>query len=398
MTDAALEARPTFFPKVAPDGLLASVLLSFLATAGLYYVNIMAAIVAGLKDGLGIPESAAGIIGSANVYGAAAGAFIAVFVVKSLPWRPVAVGALLALIAIDLGSTVLRSADLQSPIRFMHGFIGGALVGTAFSVIARTKSPDRVFGMLLMVQFGLGGVGVMYLPGLVPQYGPQVLFLALAAFSFVTLLMVPFLPEYRRASAPAPGTEQPKAPIKWLPLSSAILALFLFQAGNMALGAYIIGLGKTAGLEMDFITTTLGLAAWIGAVGSGLVIVMGIRFGRSTPLLIALLLTVVGNWAFHYSASKEVYFIANCGTAITWAFVMPYLLGMMASFDKAGQMAAVGGFASKMGLATGPFVGAYLLDGVSYDVLINMSVLMLVASAFAALGPANDLDRTAATA
>jgi predicted MFS family arabinose efflux permease len=144
---------------------------------------------------------------------------------------------------------------------------------------------------------------------------------------------------------------------------------------------------------MDFITTTLGLAAWIGAVGSGLVIVMGIRFGRFTPLLIALVLTVVGNWAFHYSGSKEVYFIANCATAITWAFVMPYLLGMMASFDKAGQMAAVGGFFSKLGLATGPFVGAYLLDGVSYDLLINVSVLMLVASAFAALGPANDLDR-----
>ena len=398
MTDAATADAPSSFPKVAPDGLLASVLLSFLATAGLYYVNIMAAIVAGLKDGLGIPESQAGIIGSANVYGAAAGAFIAVFVVKRLPWRPTAIAALLTLIAIDLGSTILRSPDVLIGVRFLHGLVGGGLVGTAFSVIARTKSPDRVFGMLLVVQFGLGGVGVMYLPGLVPQYGPQVLFLALAAFSFVTLLMVPFLPEYRRAATPAPGTGPVSAPIQWLPLSSALLALFLFQAGNMALGAYMIGLGKKAGLDMDFMTNTLGLAAWIGAVGSGLVIVMGVRFGRFMPLLIALVLTVIGNWAFHFSASKEVYFIANCGTAITWAFVMPYLFGMTATFDKAGQMAALGGFASKMGLATGPFVGAYLLDGVSYDLLINVSVFMLAASAFAALGPASDLDLKAQTA
>jgi predicted MFS family arabinose efflux permease len=377
---------------VAPDGLIASVLLSFLATAGLYYVNIMAAIVAGLKDGLGIAESQAGIVGSANVYGAAAGAFIAVFIVKRVHWRWLSVGALVVLILIDVVSTQLKTAELLIPVRFGHGFVGGVLVGTAFSVIARTKSPDKVFGMLLVVQFGLGGVGVMYLPGLVPTYGPQVLFLALAAFSLVTLLMVPFLPDYRREvysdSNPAPV----RVPIRWLPLSSALLALFLFQAGNMALGAYIIGLGKKAGLEMEFMTTTLGLAAWIGAVGSGLVIVMGTRFGRFWPLLIALVLTVAGNWVFHYSASKEVYFLANCGTAITWAFVMPYLLGMMAAFDKAGQMATLGGFFSKMGLATGPFVGAFLLNGVSYDLLIDMSVLMLAASAFAALGPAADLD------
>ena len=394
MSDAT-SSGPTASPSalhVAPDGLIASVLLSFLATAGLYYVNIMAAIVAGLKDGLGIAESQAGIVGSANVYGAAAGAFIAVFIVKRVHWRWLSVGALVVLILIDVVSTQLKTAELLIPVRFGHGFVGGALVGTAFSVIARTKSPDKVFGMLLVVQFGLGGVGVMYLPGLVPTYGPQVLFLALAAFSLVTLLMVPFLPDYHREvysdSNPAPV----RVPIRWLPLSSALLALFLFQAGNMALGAYIIGLGKKAGLEMEFMTTTLGLAAWIGAVGSGLVIVMGTRFGRFWPLLIALVLTVAGNWVFHYSASKEVYFLANCGTAITWAFVMPYLLGMMAAFDKAGQMATLGGFFSKMGLATGPFVGAFLLNGVSYELLIDMSVLMLAASAFAALGPAADLD------
>jgi len=377
---------------VAPDGLIASVLLSFLATAGLYYVNIMAAIVAGLKDGLGIAESQAGIVGSANVYGAAAGAFIAVFIVKRVHWRWLSVGALVVLILIDVVSTQLKTAELLIPVRFGHGFVGGALVGAAFSVIARTKSPDKVFGMLLVVQFGLGGVGVMYLPGLVPAYGPQVLFLALAAFSLVTLLMVPFLPDYHREIHINSNPTPVRVPIRWLPLSSALLALFLFQAGNMALGAYIIGLGKKAGLEMEFMTTTLGLAAWIGVVGSGLVIVMGTRFGRFWPLLIALVLTVAGNWVFHYSASKEVYFLANCGTAITWAFVMPYLLGMMAAFDKAGQMATLGGFFSKMGLATGPFVGAFLLNGVSYDLLIDMSVLMLAASAFAALGPAADLD------
>jgi len=379
--------------RVSPDGLVASVFLSFLATAGLYYVNIMSAIVAGLKDGLGISEAQAGIIGSANVYGAAAGALLAVFFVKQVAWRSLAVTLLAILIAVDVVSTQIGSAELLIGVRFLHGLVGGALVGTAFSVIARTESPDRVFGMLLVVQFGLGGVGVMYLPGLVPVYGTQALFLALAAFSFVTLLMVPFLPDYERAQVDAGTQVASPARIRWLPLASALIALFLFQAGNMALGAYIIGLGKKAGLEMDFISTTLGVAAWIGAIGSGLVIVIGTTYGRFWPLVIALVLTVVGNWAFHFSGSKDVYFLANCGTSITWAFVMPYLLGMMAAFDRQGQMAALGGFFSKMGLATGPFAGSFLLNGSGYDLLIDVSVFLLAASAFAALGPASDLDQ-----
>lgn len=377
---------------VAPDGLIASVLLAFLATAGIYYVNIMAALVAGLKDGLGISESQAGIISAANVYGAAFGAFLAVFFVKRWPWRSVALISLVALIAVDLISTQIKSAEPLIALRFAHGFIGGWLVGIAFAVIARTKSPDRVFGMLLVVQFGLGGVGVMYLPGLVPQYGPQVLFLALAAFSAVTLAMTFFLPDYPIAPPQASAAAAPRVQV--LQLASTLISVFLFQAGNMALGAYIIGLGKKAGLEADFISTTLGIAAWIGAVGAFLVIVLGIRFGRFLPLFAALVLTVIGNWAFHYSDSKTIYFVANCGTAITWAFVMPYLLGMSAAFDKAGRSAALGGFFSKMGLATGPFAGAYLIGGGNYDLLINISVIILAASAFAALGPASDLDRS----
>lgn len=73
--------------KAAPDSLIASFILAFLATAGLFYVNIMAAIVTGLIDALGISEREAGFVASANVYGAAVGALCAVGLVRHVPWR-----------------------------------------------------------------------------------------------------------------------------------------------------------------------------------------------------------------------------------------------------------------------------------------------------------------------
>ena len=47
----------------------ARIFLAFLASAGLFYVNIMPAIVDGLKEGLAFTDRQAGFVASANVYG-----------------------------------------------------------------------------------------------------------------------------------------------------------------------------------------------------------------------------------------------------------------------------------------------------------------------------------------
>lgn len=393
MTDDVLSAPAPRrrLPHVPEDGLLASVLLSFLATAGLFYVNIMAALVDGLISGAGLTSKQAGLVVSANVYGAALGALVAVFIIRRLPWRPTALSVLCGLIVVDLISTLIKAPDLLIGLRFFHGLMGGLLVGVAFAVIARTKTPDRTFGMLLVVQFGLGGLGLMFLPRLVPVFGHGVLFLALAAFSAVTLAMTPFLGVY--APRPAPSPLAARAATRWVPLILAFAAIFLFQAANMGLAAYIIGLGKTAGLELGLITGTLGAANWIGALGSMLVVAIGVRFGRFWPLMAGLALTVGGTWAFHFSGLPWIFLIANIGTAVTWAFVIPYLLGMCAAFDTVGQMAALGGFFSKMGLASGPALAAFVVAGGQYDGLINLAVAGLLLSGLASIAPALALDR-----
>jgi predicted MFS family arabinose efflux permease len=278
-------------------------------------------------------------------------------------------------------------------MRFAHGFVGGMLVGIGFSIIARTTHPDRTFGYLLVVQFGLGGAGLMVLPPLVPVIGTGVLFGSLIGFSLVTLLMVPFLTDYpidsvkRPAIAGEPGIQRG-------PLALSLLATFLFQAGNMAVYAYVIGLGQAAGLSMEFISPTLAAAAWIGIVGSGLVIVLPTRLGRTLPLGTAILVTAVATWALNYSGVSLVYIVANCVVGITWAFGIPYLLGMCAQFDKAGQMAALGGFASKMGLASGPMIAALVVGADNYSLVVNLGAAALVICLLAALLPMRLLDRS----
>jgi hypothetical protein len=368
---------------------VASALLAFLATAGFFYVNIMAALVEGLVNGLGFSEGDAGRVGSMNIYGAALGALVAVAIVARVRWRLFAVFALAALITIDTASIFVREPAALMAIRFLHGTVGGMLVGVAYGVFSRTRTPDRVFGMLLVVQYGLGGLGIMLLPRLVPVYGHGVLFGALIAFSLVTLLMLPFLDDYPRGRIARPAAA---GGIRAGLLAAAVGAVFLFQAGNMGLAAYMLGLARHAGLDAGFASTALGLATWIGIAGSALVIVFGTRYGRAWPLAISAAITIAGTFAFHWSGSAAVYLLANCVTAVTWSFAISYLLGLCAAFDPSGRTAALGGFLSKMGLASGPFIAAWLLDVADYGMLVNVSAVVLAASLPVMLLPARALD------
>jgi len=381
-------------PKVARDGMTARIFLAFLATAGLFYVNILPTIVDGLIHALDFSNQQAGAVASANVYGAALGALLIVFLVRHINWRLASLVFLLLLIGIDLASMLVAKPTMLVAIRFLHGFIGGMLVGTGFSVIARTVQPDRTFGVLLFVQFGLGGLGVMFIPGLVPAFGTSILFLSLIAFSLVTLLMLPFLPAFE-ITRPAGDFHVPES-VRWLPLVMTLVAVFLFQAANMGLYAYIIGLGEHFGQTQDFITTTLGISAWLGLVGAGLVILISDRFGYFKTLIVGIGLTVIANWALLLSADATIFFAANALVGITWAYTISYLLGLASRFDSSGQMAAMGGFASKMGLASGPALAAFLLGESHYSLIIWVAVGALLLCTVTIIAPSLMQDRHAA--
>jgi len=382
-------------PKVAPNSMLARVLLAFLATAGFFYVNIMPALVDGLKVGLGFTNKQAGLVGSCNVYGAAAGAFLIAFLVRRINWRTAAHILLLGLICVDLLSMLVKDPIALMGARFLHGFIGGMLVGISFSIFARTTAPDRTFGVLLLVQVFAGGLGVMGLPLLVPKFGTNVLFATLILFSLTTLVMLQFLPDYPvKAPVPlAPGTAPDRLQLK--PLLLALFAVFFFQAANMGLFAFIIGLGKGHGLEVAFISETLGIANWIATLGAVLVIVVSTRFGIFKPIIGGMLLTIVGTYVFNYSDVKWIWFAANIGTGITWNFVISHLLGMCARFDRTGQTAVWGGFASKMGLASGPMLFSFIVGAGNYSALIAAALVLLALATLTAAIPSWVLDHGA---
>ena len=358
--------------------IVAAVMYSILATAGLFYVNLGGAFLSAFVDGLGLARDQAGFIVSANKYGAAFGALLATFIVKKVAWRKTILFLFILMIIVDLTSSLITSASSLIYIRFFHGTIGGLSVGIGLSIIARTYNPDKIFGMLLVVQYSFGSIGIFTVPRLVDSFGHGAVFGVLILFTLMTILILPFVPDVRE-----PDNKKIKFSlnINYF-LLLALAGLFLFQSSNMGVADYAFELGKDIGLKNNEISNMLTVANLISITGGVLVYIIGIKYGRTLPLLLGITTSAVFTYLLHYSENINMYFVANTMTGIAWAFVIPYILGLCSSFDTHGQMAALAGFISKVGLASGPLIGSLYIMDYGFDTIINIATIALVLATF----------------
>ena len=359
------------------DSILNAFFLSIFATAGLFYVNLGGSFLSAFVDGLNIQRDAAGFIVSANKYGAAFGGLLAAIFIKKLVWRKSAYILLLFLISIDIISSQISNANLLILIRFLHGSIGGFLVGIGLSVIARTSFPDKVFGMLMVVQYSFGSIGIFTVPRLVDAFGYSAVFFVLITFSIMTLLILPMIPDPAEKKVAVNKSGKLSFRAKAL-LTVCLMSLFLFQASNMGVADFAFELGKDIDLTNNEISNLLTIANVISISGGVLAYLIATRFGRTLPLLIGFSIASLFTYLLNFSENITIYFIANSVTGITWGFVIPYLLGLAATFDKYGQMAALAGFVSKIGLASGPLIASFLIIDFGFSVIINLAAFGLL--------------------
>jgi len=232
----------------------------------------------------------------------------------------------------------------------------------------------------------------MTVPLLVISFGTTALFTTLILFSAVTLILIQFLPDYPLIAPDLTGPQQ--KPVMLMPFILTLISIGLFQAANMGLFAFMIGLGKSAGQDIQFISESLGLAGWVSMLGGIAVVVFSTRHGIFKPILWGMVLTLIGSWALLFSQHKWIWIVSNFATGITWNFVISHLLGMCARFDRTGKSAAWAGFTSKIGLASGPMIGSLVIVGESYSGLIWMSIGAFVVATVVASIPSWKLDKS----
>jgi len=377
--------------KLEPDGLPARVGLAVLMSAGIAYAALGPVIVTGLVLSEVFSNETAGYVLSANMYGTAVGGLLVALIVRRLNWRVTAAILLLALVGVDCVSAWIGVGEALYPIRFLHGLAGGALMGAATSVVARTDNPERTFAIAIFVQLSLGGLGAAVLTPVLVDYGVGIVWLSLVLLTVSALLVLPLLDSY---SVMAGSTEESKSSHRapWRYVLFALVAIFVFQAGQFSLFAYELELGGHYGFETDFVSLVLAAALWGGGATALLVAWWGTRMGRLVPLCVGVFGMALCAGLFLLPI-VWTYLVAAVGFGVCFSIAIPYLLGMGSEMDNTGQIAAVGSFINSLGLASGPAIAANLVTGDHYERVLVFSCVALLASAIVGMPAARMLDQ-----
>lgn len=361
-----------------PAGASVGTLLALLAMVGPLYIDIMPSIVAALRTDFGLSPAQAGIVAASNGYGSTLGALLALFAVGRFPWRPFAATLLLALCAADVTTTFARSYEALIAIRFAHGLMGGLLVGLCYGLMAKTADPRIAFGALFAFHFGFGGLGILISSFLVPELGRGIVFLVLAAFDVLALAILPFIPTFRDGTATSKDTAAFKG---WLdaPRLMRVGALFLFQAANLGFGAFLIGVGTQFGHSPSFAGAAVGLGLWAGLPGALAMLYLTRRYGWAA-LVPVLLAAAFAKTLVAWGQDPLAFAFANAAIFLTMAMALSFTFAICSDGDASGRWAVMAGFASKLGLSTGPAIG-----GLVYPLgLASMTIVAVSAATLAA--------------
>ena len=148
-------------------------------------VLILPNLVGSVVDEFGFTETQASTAASFNFIAGAIIALFMAFKIRSLNLKTVAIASLLLAAVSDfLSGYTGDNIYLFMTMRALAGLGQGAAYTALMSSIARTDDPDRGYGMLMTMQFGISALGLYLIPMILPISGIQGMFTGLSLLQF----------------------------------------------------------------------------------------------------------------------------------------------------------------------------------------------------------------------
>jgi len=352
-------------------------------------VLILPNLVGSVVDELGFTEIQASTAASLNFIAGALIALVMAFKVRSLNLQRVAVVSLvLAAISDLLSGYTGDNIYLFMAMRTLAGLGQGAAYTAVMSSIARTHDPDRGYGMLMTMQFGISALGLYLIPIILPMSGIQGMFIGLTAMDLIGAYMALKLVPSEHSYDKNVHDEGDLSQVEWKVIFSGasimvILGLCFLETAMTAQFSFTERVA-TQRLEMDptEVGGILAIASLLGVPGGFGCVLLGTRFGRSIPLFFGLAASIIGVILMALAQGPVMYAVSAYILGFTWAFTLPYYQAAQAALCPHGSVVAAGSFSGTMGNAAGPgLAGMAVLFG-GYNAVLIMASAMLLISIF----------------
>lgn len=369
--------------------------LVFSAAGSAYGVGLLGLwalpfLISAIIHDLDLNEAHAGILMSAEfIFTMLASLLVAPFMGRA-PRRTLAIaGTLLAIIA-NLISASMTDLYALAAVRCIAGIGAGLALACGNACVASAKQPDRIAGhmnvlsVLLMIVVMLGYAKVM------AAYGLPGLYYAMAGTMAVMLLAIPFMPQHAPKELIEPRLHSLKPAgnvLLSLPAICMMLAMFVFQARDTMGWAFVERIGTMVGYSGEEVGILLSFQSFVGLIGPLLAALIGKRFGLSTPVILAILLT--GGTSLSYvlgEHSKMLYTVGVMTICITYFYALSYLTALAAALDREGRVVAAASSFLSLGLAVGPAISGGLISlggltlaawGIAVTVLLTLLLVIV---------------------
>ncbi len=343
--------------------------LVFSAAASAYGVGLLGLwalpfLISAIIHDLQLNEAQAGLLMSAEFgFTMLASLLVAPFMGRA-PRRTLAIAGTLLAIAANLASAHVADLYLLAAVRCVAGIGAGLALACGNAAVSSAKQPDRIAGhmnvlsVLLMIVVMLGYAKVM------AAFGLSGLYYAMAATMAVMLLAIPFLAQRAPVAETVVVSSSGKGNVLLsLPAICMMLAMFVFQARDTMGWAFVERIGTMVGYSGDELGVLLSVQSVVGLVGPLLAAMIGKRFGMSTPVILAVLLTGATSLSYVLGEhSKSMYTAGVMTICITYFYALSYLTGLAAELDREGRVVAAAGSFLSLGLAVGPAISGGLIS------------------------------------
>ena len=346
------------------------IILAIIGAVASSIVAILPLVFGALIDHLEFSVDVTGYVTTFNVFGIAAGAFLATGLIAWLDLTKGFVLSLAILALAEFASTLVTDSGSLSAIRFLSGLGSGLVSGCVAATITRMPKPERGFSFYMIGMFSISVIGLYLLPPYIAATGAKGLFILLGAISAgsILLLLMMRMPTHESQQQ---QQKSPAAPFKLDGISLTLLSWILFlMIGNGALWAFI----ERAGAESGFAPETVGLILSFSSLcGIGAALLMAPadrRFNSAYLVLLGAAVATISTLVLAWRVDSITFFtVGICLMSVAWAFTVPVAQSLLARFStQNGQVEANSSFAALTmlmywgGLALGPAIIGYVLS------------------------------------
>ena len=330
---------------------------------------VMPVLVAPLIAAFGFNEQQIGLVFSLELSGIAIAAMICSARTSTMNFRSVAIsGAIVASLG-HLLALIVDSVWLFGATRLLAGLGEGTVLAVTFAFAARSAVPERAFAISQLVITAIAVGLLLQIPQFIASWDYR------AAYGTLLLVFIIFTPALFLLSSRKSDKQISSAELtaKTFPCKAIgaliLIAYVLTNLTDMGIWAFAERTGTSIQVPAQRIAELLALAQISGIAGSIIAATVQTKYGRVIPLSAALVACFFVVLGIGSPANPTVYSISILCLPFVTMILWPYLLGALASLDQFGSWTALGGSASAIGVAIGPFIAGTLAEAYSYRIM-----------------------------